>query len=392
MGTKFLNIRYVLMQASYWGIFCSINGYAAVYLDGKGFTAGQTGTVLALANIIAAFLQPVAAAKADKQGRFSLKEITLTLGIVGIVSAILLCVPGLPFAALCLLFGLGSIAIQSLQPMVNAVSMYYLNRGERMNYGLARGFGSVTYALVSYLLGFLAGRVGILVIPVLAAGCYLLFLLITASFSLKQDAGKEESAAAGKPLTYPELLKRYRRFGVLLVGIAFMFIFHFMTNTYMFQMVQAVGGDSSHMGVAVCVAALSELPVMFLFGRIVKRIPAGKLLRFAAVLWAVKAVAFCFCTNVTAIYAVQLLQMVSYGLYIPASVYYANQLMEEENKVKGQALATMAFSVGSVFGSLLGGKLIDWYGVRAMLAAGAACTVIGAVLFFIGTAEESIKS
>lgn len=76
---------------------------------------------------------------------------------------------------------------------------------------------------------------------------------------------------------------------------------------------------------------------------------------------------------------------VSYAVYIPASVYYADQIMDEAHKVQGQALMTVAFTIGSVFGNLLGGRLIDWYGVRAMLAVGIVCTAVGTLLFWAGT-------
>ncbi|MDY3919993.1 MAG: MFS transporter [Candidatus Limivivens sp.] len=388
MKTKFLNTRYTLMQASYWSVFCALNGYAAVYLDGKGFSAGQTGSILAAANIIAAFLQPAAAAKADRQGKFSLKEITVALGVLCMLASVLMCLPNRNFWMVCALFAVGSVSIQSLQPMVNAVSMYYYNRGENMNFGLARGTGSIAYAGVSYVIGILTSRLGVTVVPAVAVISLVIFLGIALSFRIQktpQEGGEGQRTSSSG---FAGILKQYPRFGVLLLGIIFMFVFHFFTNTYMFQMVQAVGGDSSHMGMAVSIAAISELPVMFFFSKIVERIPIKKLLRFAGVLWFVKAVIFCFCTSVLGIYLTQILQMLAYGLYIPASVYYANQLMDEKNKVKGQAMVTMAFTVGSVFGNFLGGKLIDWYGVREMLIVGAVCTAIGAVLFFIGTGAD----
>ena len=144
------------------------------------------------------------------------------------------------------------------------------------------------------------------------------------------------------------------------------------------------------MGLAVSLAAMTEIPVMALFAWLVKKIRVERLLRFSAVMWIVRSVFFCLCTSVVSIYGAQLMQMITYGLYIPASVYYADQVMDPDHKVQGQALMTMAFTVGSVFGNFLGGILIDRFSVHTMLYFGAFCTTAGTLCFFAGTRRKTI--
>lgn len=389
MDRKFLNTRYTLMQTSYWGIFCALNGYAALYLDGKGFTAGQTGMLLALANIMAAFLQPMVAAKADKPGRFALKELIISIGLASALASVLLCITGMDFWIVSILFCVAVVTNQILQPLVNAVSMYYLNRGEKINFGFARGIGSVAYAGVSYLIGLFAGQAGVIVIPLFVVILSILFITMAFSFQIHGDSADERRTDEKDGKGSLAVFSEYKTFSVFLAGIMVMFIFHFMTNTYMFQMIQSAGGSSKDMGLAVSIAAVCEIPVMIFFSKIVERIRVETLLRIAGIGWLIKAVAFCFCTSVAGIYMTQVLQILAFGIYVPASVYYANQTMDEGSKVKGQAMVTTAFTIGSVLGNLLGGKLIDWYGVHQMLVAGAGCTLVGAVLFFVGTIRKS---
>lgn len=393
MSRKFLNARYTLVQGSYWGMVCALSGYAALYLNGRGFTAGQTGTLLAAANIIAALLQPAAAAKADRPGRVSLKELIMTLGLACGLAALLLCITELDFWTVGILFCAAIVAIQILQPLVNSVSMYYMNRGEYINFGFARGIGSVTYAGVSFLIGILSEKAGIFVIPAFVIGLSVPFLIAAFSFRIHMEARQEQmnDGSEKKEESFFALFSKYRSFTVFLAGVVVMFVFHFMTNTYMFQMVQAVGGDSRSMGVSVSIAAICEIPVMFFFSKIIERFGVETLLRVAAIGWFAKAAAFCFCTSVTGIYFAQVLQMLGFGIYVPASVYYANQMMDESSKVKGQAMVTTAFTIGSVLGNLLGGKLIDWYGVKVMLAAGTGCTVAGVFLFFARTVRRGAE-
>ena len=398
MNTKWLTARYAVLQIAYWGAYCALSGYAAVFLTGKGFSAGQTGTLMALGNVLAALLQPVAAAAADRGKHVSLKGLMLSIGGFSTVMLLALGLSGKQFLAICLGFAAATVSIQVIQPLLNAMGMYFVGRGEHLNFGLARGLGSVGYAAVSYLMGVLTEVLGENVIPLIAFFLCIPFLAVTLSFRMGGNAG---SAGAGKqepqraesrpsPENIFLFLRRRGAFAVLLLGVICFFTFHFMTNTYMFQMIEAVGGDSQDMGLAVSLAAMTEIPVMALFAWLVKKIRVERLLRFSAVMWIVRSVFFCLCTSVVSIYGAQLMQMITYGLYIPASVYYADQVMDPDHKVQGQALMTMAFTVGSVFGNFLGGILIDRFSVHTMLCFGAFCTTAGTLCFFAGTRRKTI--
>ena len=74
-----------------------------------------------------------------------------------------------------------------------------------------------------------------------------------------------------------------------------------------------------------------------------------------------------------------------------ASVYYVNSIMEDRDRIKGQAYMTMTLSIGTIIGTLTGGVLIDYFGVNGMLAVSVAAGVLGmAVLMItIGRDERS---
>ena len=78
----------------------------------------------------------------------------------------------------------------------------------------------------------------------------------------------------------------------------------------------------------------------------------------------------------------QLFQGLAFALYIPASTYYVNQLMQKPDYVKGQAFNIGAVTLGSVVGSFIGGWLLDHAGVPEMLSAGIVAAFIGCLLLF----------
>ena len=96
-----------------------------------------------------------------------------------------------------------------------------------------------------------------------------------------------------------------------------------------------------------------------------------------------KAFGYFAAGNIALMTVAAVMQMGSFALYIPASVYYVNEVMEERDKFKGQALMTGTNTLGGVIGSLLGGFLIDQAGVSVMNLAGLVMAVSGAVLVFL---------
>ena len=70
-------------------------------------------------------------------------------------------------------------------------------------------------------------------------------------------------------------------------------------------------------------------------------------------------------------------------------MYYANEIMQPQDKVKGQALMTTSTVVGGLVGNLSGGWLLDALGVRAMLTAGVAASVLGTLAVYAATRQRA---
>ncbi len=88
------------------------------------------------------------------------------------------------------------------------------------------------------------------------------------------------------------------------------------------------------------------------------------------------------------IYVTQIFQATAFALFIPASVYFADQVMEKEDKIKGQAWVTSSITVGAVLGNLIGGFWIDRFGVESMLVMTASVAVTGAFVVLFCTREK----
>ena len=276
--------------------------------------------------------------------------------------------------------------MQVIQPLINSVSVYYVNQGVSVDFGAARGIGSLSYAAASYILGIVVERFGTR--SILMAGILVALVLLVTVLSMPVLS----SSAASRPKEKePEqndagllvFAGRYKNFMLTLAGITLLFTFHNMNNAYLIKVIENVGGTSADMGRMLSIAAVTELPVMFLFSRISKHFKSSTLLMVSSAFFAIRAAGFMLAGNVMTMYLAAMLQIGSFALYIPSSVYYVNETMLDQDKFKGQAVMTATNTLGGVFGSLFGGFLIDNAGVGAMNTVCFAMAAAGAVLVFL---------
>jgi PPP family 3-phenylpropionic acid transporter len=167
---------------------------------------------------------------------------------------------------------------------------------------------------------------------------------------------------------------------VLLFGVTVLFISHNILNNYIFQIVQFHGAGSEEMGRVGALSAIVELPAMFLFFYMNKIISAGNLIKISGLFFTLKAFLTFSATSMSMIYIAQLAQGLGFALFIIASVFYVNQKIAECDKVKGQAYMTVTNTAGSVFGSLLGGWLIDTTNIPVTLLIATLTGLIGTVI------------
>ena len=134
------------------------------------------------------------------------------------------------------------------------------------------------------------------------------------------------------------------------------------------------------MGLLNAFIAESEHAIMFLYDRLTRRVKCPATLRFAGIMFAVKAAAFVLAPNMLGLYGACALQSLSFALLIAASVRYVNLYMAPADCAKGQALIAGMTSLGSIFASFVGGRLYHMTSLKITLHVGFAAAAAGADL------------
>lgn len=393
-----LNGQYIGMQMPYWMGYSVLSTFTSVFLLSRAVTNGQIGVILALANLLAAVVQPFLATFADRMTKLYLSQLAaLMAGGLIFFAAILLIVPDqlLVIGAIYLLL---YASLLLLQPLTISIGTFFISRGYSLNFGVARGLGSLAFAGAATVAGILIKRFSPNVILYLLIAIFLLFAVVTLTIDTRKSGGKYSghhdpivgNESAEEPIDLLSFAKKYRRFMLLIVGVSLLFVFHNIVNNYMYQIMQPLGGNTSDVGASLSIAALFELPTMFLFLAILKFFKVSHLMRAAALFFSIKAAIILLAGNIFMINLAQSLQMTGFALHTMASVYYTNQIIPQKDLVKGQTLMIAANTVGGIVGSFLGGQLLSFFSVYAMLLVGTIISIAGTLLVWVSV-EDATK-
>ena len=372
MNERSENIRYAALLGVHTMMLCPAINFVTPYLAAAQISTQAIGILVAVSCLLAVVLQQFFGRLVDRN-IIDGKKFLLFLAAVLTAAACSLVAFDIGGGGKAIIFG-GMYCITFVMlPVLNSFSFFYENRGVSVNYGVARGCGSMSYAACSMILGYLVVEFGTAVVPlgygILGAA---LFAILMTMPTLKGTASHSTTTATLK-------LSKFPAFRLMLIGVSLVMIFHNMLMTYFIYALEKVGGDSSDMGVALAIAAALEIPVLFLYTRIKGQTSSKIFLTASGVAFFVKAALFVFANSVTMIYLVQCLQIISYGLMAAARVYYVDETVGKKYEATGQAYMAATETVGMVLGSVIGGFLMQGLGIDSLLWFGAFVSLIGMV-------------
>ena len=397
-----MTVHYSLIQFFFWFSYGATVSFASVYLLSNGATNTVCGIVSAVASALSVFIQPWVASYADREDSLSVKALVLILdGLMLSCFAGLMFLFGRGWLVNSLILGLAILGAHVLLPIVNSLATETMNAGKKLNFSLARGVGSIGYAVMSFSLGKIAAKLGAHALPGVTAAMLLVLLILTVVFPFEKRRKADDAAGASGenapvsagnvPVSVGSFFGRYRTFSFALIGCSLVFASHTYINSFVYQIAVGKGGTSENMGVAMALAGVIEILPMLVFAFLLKKKSAGFWMCFSSIFFALKCLGTLLAPTIPAFYMVQLFQPLGWGLMTVASVYYVNSIMQDRDRIKGQAYMTMTLSIGTIIGTLTGGVLIDFFGVNGMLMVSVAAGVAGMAVLMatIGRDEMS---
>ena len=388
---RLLNFAYGGVQGFYWMYFASIMNFASVFLLERGYSNSQIGFILAFSSILAVLFQPILADIADRSKKLSLISVTGVIGFVLIVSTSSLFFVSHYSLILTAVFILTVALMISLQPIINSIAFHFSKAGSYINFGASRSVGSVAFALLSFVLGFLVIKYGALSIPL--AGLITLSLLLASLFVTNKlfkknltihipDLSSSKNSDDQKHIGLFQFIKRHKVFVILSFGIMLVYFQNAVINNFLFQILRNIGGNSSQMGKLFAFTAILELPGLFFFNKLRAKFSCQTMLKLSSLAFVVKVFLTYLATSVGFLYLAFLFQLISFPLFLSSAVHLADEVMETGESVKGQALVAGMMTLSGVFASLLGGAILDFGGASQLLFISTLLTIIGTISIF----------
>lgn len=380
-----LNIKYALLQMMFWTAAASGYAFLTQMLQYKGFDEAQIGVINAVKLFSTVIFQVIIGSFSDKHAKERpLKYIIAFLAGIACILTVIFYGASLSYGFTIILFiGFGA-TFTCISPMIDALSLLYINNGVHVNYVAGRAAGSAAWAVACVLFGICADRFGvdklILLQFVFTAGILLVAVVMNKiNINDGKSAGKQEKVSSAL-----FLIKRYRKYRWFLIGSAVMFMGYNVGTTFLINVFEGLGGNNTHYGIAEFVMAISEVPSAFIFMKFRKKISLDKMMLCCAFFMTLKNVFAAFSGSVSVIIISQSCEMLGFGLFYAGSVFMVEELLSPVDVVKGMSLINAAtVGVGEGVGALVCGYINSRFGLAFLMRCSVLISVISILCMMV---------
>jgi len=367
--------RFAAIQFLFWASIVCFEAFTVPFLTDRGYSPSQTGLVMSAVFGFAIVGQPIIGSLSDRLS----SPRWLVAGAMTVAALAALALPSSvdAYVIVVTIALVYSLSANSLPAVLDAWIMARRRIEPGLSYGVARGFGSMGFAAAALVLGGVAERFGI---PILfriyagvAAGVAVLALLMPRRGAVRSArSGRHFAEGLRAVFANPGYL-------VLLASTFVTFVGFRAAMTFLPLLLDSVGGSLSDVGFAHSIAAVSEVPFLFISGLLLRRRRGSGLIASLLLLMGVRLFAYSLLGSAPGILLLQLSHGLTFGLFLAATVDYIDCIAPAAHRSLFQAIApSVFFGLGSIVGSWLGGIAIEAFSVAWVYRAAAALSLVGA--------------
>jgi MFS family permease len=281
--------------------------------------------------------------------------------------------------------GIGSAAYATVSlTMIGDLLESDPNKGQRM--GWYRGLASAAFAIGSISGGFLADRASIPLTFTLCAGLYLLAALIALGLRETPRMPAPSTPRAFTPLVAFNALKSKQLEGLpllFLAGVIFWVGAHSASASMWPNYMTSLGYSKTENGLLWGLAAALEFPVMWLTGGLSDRFGRALMLTIGALGIVVTNTGYLALAGFFPfLIMVQIIRAVGFGSYTGNAMTFATESGAASQRGSRSGIFNSTASLGSLFGTFLGGTLAQKFGFGLLYATCATLALCAAGCFF----------
>ena len=368
-----------LFYLLYFGAVGCIFPYLNLYYRRIGLSGLQIGVLSALPALVVPLAAPLWGILADSR---SLHRTLLSVAVAGTILPVLLLSAGSTMSWLVPVTLIYAFFYGPIGPLIDSAALEVAEAAQR-SYGELRAWGTIGFIVSAWALGRIMERAGL---RWLFCG-YALFMVATVVVSRFLPPRRELWRAP--KLRGLGILLTDRVFVLFLVSIFLLSVAVTAVNNFFSLYMDALGASEGLLGLAWAIASLSELPVMFLSGALLRRLTARGLLIVGFSVYALRWLLYSQITSPEMILFVQLLHGFSFGAFFVAGVIYTRERAPEGLAATGQALFSgTAWGLAGVVGGVAGGYLYDQAGVLNLFKLCSLAATLALLLFVFAALRD----
>jgi PPP family 3-phenylpropionic acid transporter len=344
------------LRILYFLVFCCTASWLPIladYLKGQGLTGIQIGTILSVTPFMMFLVQPFYGMLADILGY---KKCLLLSSFLASISYVCYLLEG-GFAYLFTITVFMALFYNTLQPILDSLSLRLAQNNPEFSYGTLRIAGAAGWAFTGIIAGHYIDKINTSVIFVFAAISMLLTFIF--SFSIKPDNEKKTSLDAQSFKNVGEVFRNktliFLLTSVFLISAGATTIWNFY-SIYM----KENGASASLVGFGISFQGLCELPLFYFSAKIIRRFGIKTTLLITVFTTAFRLLLYSVVKNPQTAVFIEVLHGISWSLFWVVCVEYVNMLVKEDWRATGQSLLYAAYyGAGAIVGNFWTGFLYD---------------------------------
>lgn len=369
-----------VLRILYFLVFCCTASWLPVLADfckARGLSENEISLVLSITPVMMFAVQPLYGLLADK---FGYKKSLLIAGFFSSVSYLGYLYDG-GFAWLLLVTVVMSVFYNTIQPVLDSLSLQLAKVNPKFSYGSLRIAGAAGWSVTGIITGQVIDNISIRMIFIISAVS--MFLFFIAALWLKNDT-TDKAVVETSSFTNSSVLLKNKP---LLFLLACVFIISAGATTiwnFYSMYMKENGASASLVGYGLSFQGLCELPLFYFSARIIFKLGLKTTLIITTLATALRMLLYSGIHNPVAAIPVELLHGFSWSLFWVVCVEYVNKLVDEKWLATGQSLLYASyFGAGAIAGNYWTGYLHSQMKLSAVFLLNAAIIAIVAVILLL---------
>ena len=358
--------------------------FSVSFFEKAGYSETQIGFMLAVTVLVAMAAQVATGYLSDNV--LSIKKILLIDIVLTMVSVLLMRPAVHSYPVLFLLYTVFSLSGRMVTQLIDGYITRVAQRRSGLDFGFTRGISSCGYATAAVIGGMLINQFDMdMMFWMHTVLCVIALAVIWPLEDVPLIKRSDDDAGKAKGDSFFVAAKAvFATPGFLLTTIACLLMQSgiYVVLTYYPLIVEKVGGTPGDVGIGMFLLAISEVPVLWNYHRLKRRFQNGHMMIFAMLMYVLKSALWIMFQNVAGVVVIQVMQSVTYALFLPAAMRFMQEILPERHITTGLMIWLAIYSSGGqIVGSLAGGFLMENNdSVTPLYIACAAPCLVGAVL------------